>query len=179
MNYSIMLYFNTFSNYRIATYIDLLDGCSNNRYFLDSKIPPHMTIGMWNSEDNFLDEIKELTRHTKPFEISLASLGIFNNPNDKAHVFLAPVKSPELVAFHKNFYDHIHLHEGDEFDRVYEDNNIWVPHVTIGYEVEKKDITKAIEECSTIELPQKALVCKIAVAHCCPFQEIEIIELST
>ena len=177
MDYSIMLYFNNFSSYRIATYISMLEGYSNNSYMIDSKIPPHITIGMWNSDDNFLKEIKKLAKKTKPFEIVFASLGLFNNKDEKEHLFLAPVKNSSLTDFHNNFYSTISPNKDCEFDRFYKNNDIWVPHVTIGYKIERENINRVVEKCTAIELPQKAVVSKIAVAHCCPFREIEVIEL--
>ena len=179
MQYSVMLYFNNFENYRIGEYVNMLKDCSNNSYLIDSHIPPHITIGMWNSDDGFLEKIEELAHMTNPFELLLASIGIFNSDEEIGHVFLAPVKNPELVQFHKRFYELTKLRDDDdEFDRVYQNDNIWVPHVTIGYSTEKENLGDAITKCTAIDLPQKAVVTQVAVAHCCPFKEIKIFNLN-
>ena len=176
MNYSAMIYFNNYSAFRIGTYIDMLKDCSENNYLIDSKIPPHITIGMWNSDDSFLSDIKNLAENTKAFDIIFAGLGIFNSENEKGNIHLAPVKSPELSAFHKSFYNTINLHNGDEYDPMYQNPDIWVPHVTIGYGLVKNQIPNAIKKSLSIGLPQKAVATKIVVAHCCPFKEIATFE---
>jgi 2'-5' RNA ligase len=144
---------------------------------LDYNMPPHITLAMWDSESSYKDEIGCYVKGISRFEVMFNSLGIFNSDEQIAHIFLAPVKNRALTNLQNELYDHITLKDDEEFDIVYKDNDFWVPHATIGYQVNPKKLSNAVKKCSDIMFPQTAVVEKIALASCCPFKEIAVFNL--
>lgn len=177
MQYSAMIYFDKKTQKKILNYIKRLNDYSNNNVMLDYNIPPHITLAMWNSESSFKDEIEYFAKSMSSFNVMFNSLGIFNSDEEIAHIFLAPVKNSALTNLQNELYKYIKLKDNEDFDIVYKDNDFWVPHATIGYQVNPKKISHAVKKCSDITFPQTAVVEKIAVASCCPFNEIGVFNL--
>ncbi len=175
MQYAVMLYFDEKTDDTVKGYLENLKDVSNNAYFLDNKMPAHITLAMWNSEHNYLDELKNLAQSFDSFDLIFSSIGLFND--ETRHIFLGPVKNSELTKLHKELYDVINLDDENDYIRMYKDNDIWVPHVTIGYQVEKEHFAQALAKCVDVPLPIHAKATKIAVAICCPFKEIAVFEL--
>lgn len=177
MQYSALIYFDENTQKRIQSYIKRLNKYSNNSIMLENNIPPHITLAMWEGKSNYCDEIECVASKMNSFEVIFNSLGIFNSDEKVTHLFLAPVKNKALNNIQIELYNHINLKDDDEFDIVYKDNDFWVPHATIGYQVNPNKLSRAIKKCSDITFPQTATVEKIAVAGCCPFSEIEVFDL--
>ncbi len=175
MQYALMLYFDKDTDNIINSYIKRLKDCSNNIYMINKKIPPHITLAMWNSDKSFEDEIKKFAENRKSFNLIFGSIGIFKGGIN--HLFLSPVKNKMLSDIHDDIYDILKLEQYDEFDMLYKDNNLWVPHTTIGYEILPQNISRAVELIDDIILPQKAKIQKIALAICCPFTQLHCFDL--
>jgi 2'-5' RNA ligase len=176
MQFAVMLYFDEATNKLIEEYLGKLKEFSNNDYMLENKMPAHITLAMWNSEYNYFDEIKNCAGRTKAFDVTFSSIGFFND--EERHIFLAPVKNVPLTRFHTELYDAINLPDAHDYIKMYKDEDVWVPHMTIGYQVKKDMFSKALQECTGIKLPVRAKAEKIALAVCCPFKELAVFEFT-
>jgi 2'-5' RNA ligase len=143
---------------------------------LDENMPAHITLAMWNSDYDYIEEIKRLAKAEKSFDINFSSLGLFND--DERHIFLSPVKNDELIKIHRGVYDAINLEDEGDYIKVYKDTDVWVPHLTIGYQIKRENLSKAFDLCTDIKFPIKAKAIKMAYAVCCPFHEIAILDLA-
>ena len=47
MQYAVMLYFDEKTDDIVKGYLESLKNMSNNSYFLDNKMPAHITLAMW------------------------------------------------------------------------------------------------------------------------------------
>ena len=176
MQFAVMLYFDEVTNALVNGYYQKLKNLSNNDYMLENKMPAHITLAMWNSEYDYFDEIKEYAENTKRFGVAFSSIGFFND--EERHIFLAPVKNDSLTRFHDGLYDAISLPDEGDYIKMYKESHMWVPHLTIGYQVKKDMFAQALGECTGIKLPILAEAQKIALAVCCPFKELAVFELA-
>ena len=176
MQFAVMLYFDEATNKLVDEYYRKLNPFSNNDYMLTNNMPAHITLAMWNSEYNYYDEIKSYAESTKEFEVTFSSIGLFND--EERHIFLAPVKNRDLTRFHAGLYDAINLPDERDYIKVYKESSIWVPHMTIGYQVKKEMFGQALSECLSIRLPVMGKAKKIALAVCCPFKELAVFEFA-
>lgn len=175
MQYAVMLYFDEDTQKKVNEYVNMLSELTNNEYMLENKMPAHITLAMFNSEEDYSDKIKNFSKAQKSFRVNLSSIGFFNDR--ERHIFLSPIKDNNLVKVHSKLYDVINLPDEEDYINIYKDNNIWVPHVTIGYQVKEESFDIALGKCLDIALPIKARAIKIAIAVCCPFKEIAVFSL--
>lgn len=175
MQYAIMLYFDAATSEKLKEYMIRLENATNNKYMLGESMPAHITLAMWNSDYDYINEIKGLVKKLNTFDISFSNLGIFND--DERHIFLSPVKNEELTVIHKKIYEAINLPDENDYIRMYKDDSMWVPHVTIGYQIKKENLCEAFSYCADIIFPMQAKVKKLAYAVCCPFREIAVLDL--
>jgi hypothetical protein len=142
---------------------------------LEHDMPAHITIAMWNSEYNYAKEVKKYAAGFKEFDVVFGSIGFFNR--DEKHIFLAPVKSNSIIALHDGLYDAIGLPDANDYVDMYKDNDIWVPHTTIAYQVKDGCFKQALAQSSEISLPIIAKAKSLATAVCCPFKQLAVFPL--
>ena len=177
MQYAVMLYFDENTDNIIKEYINKLEPLTNNKYMLDHNMPAHITLAMWNSEYDYSEEIKEYAQKSQAFDVTFGSIGFFNK--DEHHIFLAPVKSNSLSALHDGLYDAINLPDEKDYIDMYKDNDIWVAHTTIAYQVKEGCFSETLAQSSEIKLPFTAKARSLALAVCCPFKELAAFPLCT
>ncbi len=170
MQYAVMLYFDENTDNIIKEYIKKLEPLTNNKYMLDHDMPAHITLAMWNSEHDYSQEIKKYAQKSLGFDVTFGSVGFFNE--DEKHIFLAPVKSDSLIALHNGLYDAIDLPDEKDYINIYKDNDIWVAHTTIAYQVKDGCFGEALAQSAEIALPIIAKAKSLALAVCCPFKEL-------
>ena len=175
MQYALMLYFDEKTTKMVSGLLNKLKNVTNNSYMLGENMPAHITLAMWNSDYDYLDVLKSFAQESQSFDINFSSIGFFND--DEQHIFFAPIKNTELMMLHKRVYEAIPLEDERDFIQIYKDDDEWMPHVTIGYQVKDGMMEQALSMCLDIPLPVKARAVKLAYAVCCPFKEIEVFEL--
>lgn len=177
MQYAVMLYFDEDTSSMAQEYFYKLKDITNNDYMISNNLPLHITLAMWESDYDYVKEIKAFAESNLAFDVVFGSIGYFND--EERHVFLAPVKSRKLMSIHNKLYEIIKLEDEANYIQMYKDTSMWVPHSTIGYQVEGKYFAKALDISTEIKLPHKAKATKIALAACCPFREIAVYELKS
>lgn len=79
MEYAIALYFDNNTERRIQAIMNSIvqNGC--NSYMLDAKIPPHITIGFFDSDDGqkMIDVLDQKAGEFKSDKIIFSSVGMF------------------------------------------------------------------------------------------------------
>jgi 2'-5' RNA ligase len=177
MQYAVMLYFDENTDNTIKKYIEKLEPLTNNKYMLDHNMPAHITLAMWNSEYDYSEKIKEYAQKSQTFDVAFESIGFFNR--DERHIFLAPVKSDSLSALHDGLYEAINLPDEKDYIDIYKNNDIWVAHTTIAYQVNDGRFSETLAQSSKIKLPIVAKAKSLAIAVCCPFKELAAFPLCT
>ncbi len=175
MQYALMLYLDETITKKVDEYLEKLRDITNNDYMLNEKMPAHITLAMWNSDYDYINEIRSFVEKQNSFEIQFASIGIFGG--EERHIFLSPVKNKAIMDIHRGLYEAINLEDERDYIETYKNEDIWVPHMTIGYQVKKDKMEEALKRCIDIKLPVKANAIKLAYAVCCPFTEVEVFDL--
>lgn len=89
-------------------------------------VEPHVTIkrpGTVSDVDSWVEKIKNITKDTKLFQLSLERVNSFGD----SVVFLEPNNSKELFALHRKIFN---ISEPNDEDVIYENEN-YIPHLTL------------------------------------------------
>lgn len=114
-------------------------------------IPPHITLGMLEIEDQTGLErtIRSLAAEVGPFPVVFSSIGCF--PGDQAVLFAAPVVTETLLATHQRF-DDAFAAISPSIERLYRPGT-WVPHCTLAMRLGPERIDQAFTTARTLSLP--------------------------
>jgi 2'-5' RNA ligase len=89
----------------------------------------HLTFGIYDrlALDRILPQLDEFAAALRPFELRLASTGMFSGAQPV--LYLAPVVTPELLSLHTRFHELL----ADQRPSCWSDYlpGAWVPHVTL------------------------------------------------
>lgn len=167
--YAVVLYFDSETSDRLHQAIADVSVITGNHYMIDVKIPPHITIGLFYSEesDSIIEKCEELLKRMEPFEVKFSGAGAFR----PRVIYASPIKDSCL--------EHINsiVHEMflSNFQAADQENYIpakWVPHCGLAVKLEEEQFKKV--SMAEINLPASGTVQKIALARCNPYQEIRV-----
>lgn len=164
--YAIVLYFDDTTNKIIGNIIERAASLSGNNYMLDINIPPHVTLGCFFSDEqaNLLEKIELFTKDITPFEVTFHSIGAF----EPYVLFASPVKDECLTQLNALLHESLlNSHEPAENANYLPDR--WMPHCSLAVRLDAEQFAKAKVIESEIDLPFTALVTKIALAKCNPY----------
>jgi 2'-5' RNA ligase len=138
--YAIELSFNLESErtlYNLALSIN--DHGITNK-FIDMGNTPHIALSVYDDID--IEKAIELINRFPiyPFFIDLQGIGTF--PGDENTIFLIPKVSKELLEIQSNFYNHFIRVPGCQS---YYHPDRWVPHCTLGIDIESDNFKDAFE----------------------------------
>ena len=176
MDYAVVLYFNKETEDKIQTIISKVADSGVNSYMIDTKIPPHVTIGAFDSdyEENILiDKININIHRFQCGDIFWASIGVFN-PNV---IFLAPVLTEYILFLNKTINQELKTitRVGD---RGYYLPNQWVPHTAIAIKLNQIELSKAFAVVQEEFVAFAGKVNRLALAKCNPYNEIKVWNLT-
>jgi len=172
MEYAIALYFDEEIEENINSLILEIANKTENKYMVDNKIPPHITISLfqYNGEINTVMEIVE--NNISLFHrnsITIASIGIFN-PNV---LFIAPVINDYLIELNRKVNEIININDKILLDKNYIENQ-WVPHISLGVKLNENELINGVK---TLVENFKVLdigINRIGLARCNPYKNIKI-----
>ncbi len=128
--------------------------------------PPHLSLGVCRELD-----VERLTRYlsmngrVRPsLELDFSGIGIF--PTADGVVYLAPVVTGELVAFHREIYP-IFLNAATE-PLAYYTPGRWVPHCTIGHGLTTGELSAVVAECHRSATRIVGRATRLSVLHGTP-----------
>lgn len=170
MDYAVVLYFDHNTDNRIKTIIDHIveNGC--NSYMHDHKIPPHVTVGFFisDNEQNMIDVLEENISRINPGKIAFSDIGMFL----PSVIYISPVLNEYLASLNwvvNELYQNVAI-SGD--DGHYNPYN-WVPHIALGTKMKQDEMEKALQVVQHEFKPFEGIASRIALARCNPFKEIK------
>lgn len=118
--------------------------------------PPHMTFLMADQADMAMmrTALAYYCDQNHPVEIEFSSIGIFLGR--RTSVFASPVIHPELLSLHDSFWRSV-LPCVQRPDPVYRPG-AWVPHVTIGFNLDPAQAAQAVQILTRHSLPRKGWI---------------------
>lgn len=171
--YLISAYFDEITNNRIQQYINQVAKKTGNTYMLDGKVPPHITISSFET-----DEIEQVI---PLLEQSLCERrqGIIQWTSVSAFLpyvlYISPVLNDYLHGLSKECTACLQQVEGLRLSPYYQPFS-WMPHTTIGKKLSKEEMQIAFEVMQHQFGPFEGTITRIGLAKTNPYEDIFIKE---
>ena len=176
ITYAVSLHFSQEVNKIITSSVYSIAKTTGNRFIIENKIPPHMTIGAFHStkknEPKLLQLVGEFSKNQKSGIIQFSEIGNFNNKV----LFLKPEKDQFLSEINKKLHELI-LPKFEKGENGYYTPENWVPHTTLATRLNQKQHTEILNIASKIKLPLESNISEVAVYQCSPFAEMKRFDL--
>lgn len=167
--YLVSIYFDDKTNKVIQNYINKVAEKTGNRFMIDGKVPPHITISAFETkqEEKVIETLKESTSKMQGRQLDWASVGTFF-----PHViYLTPVLNEYLHSLSQNVYDCIRDIEDTIISPYYRPFQ-WLPHTTIGKKLCKEEMQTAFEVLQNDFAMFSGTVTRIGLAKTNPYTDI-------
>ncbi len=168
MGYAVELFYDDESDRAVRRIWDGLGAMLERPSLSELGARPHVSLAVYSDEladcldmAGFEEILREFAQLATSFEFKLSSVGTF--PGGEGVVFLAPVVTRQLLAFHARFHDAFSRHR-DAAAPYYRPGQ-WVPHCTVAIDLAPSEVTKAVDYCREAFRP-----------ICGRFEEIGLIE---
>ena len=167
--YLISIYFDEQTDKIIRNYIRQVSVSTGNRFMIDNRIPPHITISAFETknEEQVIHNLKEITKHMQTGFIQWATVGQFF----PYVIYLAPVLSKYLHDLSDEIYSGLSNIENINFSPYYRPFQ-WFPHTTIGKQLAFDEMKKAFDVLQGTFAPFSGQVVRIGLAKTNPYTEI-------
>ena len=164
--YAIVLYFDNTTNKIIGNMIERTAVLSGNSYMLDINIPPYVTLGCFFSDEqaNLYERVESFAKGVTPFEVTFHTIGAF----EPYVLFASPIKDAYLAELNNSLHELLL----DNYEPAENANYLpdrWMPHCSLAVKLDAEQFAQAKVIESEIDLPFTALVTKIALAKCNPY----------
>ncbi len=167
--YAIVLYFDEITTAKLNQAIKAVSDASNNSYMIDTKIPPHITIASFYSDDQ-----EKITKATSDFASTVEkSEVLFEEIKKFVHRVL--FVSPKRDKYLNDLNAKVNQILVSDFQPADNENYLpekWVPHCALAVRLDAIQLQKAEKVAKEIQLPFSAKIEKMALAKCNPYQEI-------
>ena len=172
MGYAIVLYFNEKTEEIINSLIKNIANKTGNKYMVDNKIPPHITISLFHY-DGEIDTVMEIIENNISFfhknNITTASIGIFN----PSVLFIAPVINDYLLELNKRINEIININNKILLDKNYMENQ-WIPHISLGVKLNENELINGVKELAENFKILDIGIDRVGLAKCNPYKDIKI-----
>lgn len=168
MTYAAVLYFDDKTERYVQNLINHLCDKGMNTYMLDNKIPPHVTISLFDkyNTDGLENIIMRFSETLNSFEICFASIGAFYPPV----IFLAPVITQQLLDVNIRIINSL-KEVATDFNDYYKPGT-WVPHAAMGVKLDENELYEAFKIVQKEFKTFSGTVSKVALAECNPYREL-------
>lgn len=177
ITYAVSLHFSKNVNDIITSAVSSIAEITGNRFIIENKIPPHVTIGAFHStkenESRLIQQVNDFSKNLKPVFVNFTELGNFNGKV----LFLKPEKDEYLSEINKKIHELL-LPNFEKGDNGYYMPDIWFPHTTLGTRLNQSQFSKALAIAEKIPLPLTAEAYEIGLYQCSPFLELKRYPLS-
>jgi 2'-5' RNA ligase len=140
--YAVELYLNEEAEASVLAFRDLIygGGVQPVQGLMNDK--PHVSLAVFPriNETKLLEVTEKFAEGLSSFPFRLGAVGTFPTPDNV--LFLYPVPTPELLEAHASFHAALTL-AGLESSRYYFPN-LWVPHLTLEFNLLKGDVCKSV-----------------------------------
>lgn len=165
--YAVVLYFDQYTNSIFQNMINKAAEVTDNHYMTENRIPPHLTIGIFSTEDE--PDISKLTEKITCGRIKFDRLGSF----EPRVFYAAPEKSDYLKNCNDILYEWIRT-SGYKENKLYA-NDSWIPHLTIAIKLDSEQLQKAFSAADFTPFSGRAE--KFALIKCSPYREVACYDL--
>ena len=172
--YLISIYFDNETEERLNLLIQRVAKVTGNRFMLDNQVPPHITIASVETkhEDELSARIERITKALVQGEIKLVSVGSFSTKV----VFVQPVLNEYLHQLSVVLTKELEQMDETILSPYYQSFS-WLPHCTVGKQLSREEVQKALIELSAQFVPINAYVTRIGMAKTNPHRDIKIWDL--
>lgn len=177
MTYSISMGFDEITGEKIKQ--DMIELCKKNinPCILDYKVPPHITLSIFEYGPGSIDTLKKVVDSCGIFiksgKIHFSSIGIFHPPV----LYYAPVVTNQLKSINEKVYNLLKKINA-VFNPYYVPDN-WVPHVSLGYNMTHKDLLVAFEYIDGVFNAFDGQYTKLILSKYDPYSEIYVLDLKS
>ena len=170
MAYAVVIYFDEISEKPILNIWRELEKENILQAMNNPGIRPHITLAIYDSFNcvECEKEIRQFAKNSGLLRVSAEHFGIF--PHASPVIFIAPAPNRDLMNFHKRIH-HTLKNNTDGSWNMYQPGN-WVPHLTLIRDIEKKNLTIALEICMKLELPLELKITQIGVVKFEPVKQL-------
>ena len=176
ITYAVSLHFSQKVNEIITSTSKAIADKTGNRFVIENKIPPHITIGAFHAarkeEAKLLRLVEEFARGQKAGKVQFSEVGDFNGKV----LFLRPEKNTFLSEINKELHTRL-LPEFEKAENGYYLPDIWFPHTTLATRLNQSQFSAAKEIAKKITLPLEVAIEELAVYQCSPFLELKTLKL--
>lgn len=167
--YLISIYFDDETNKKIQRQINAVAEKTGNRYMLDAKVPPHITISAFEArnEEEVIHVVQEKFAQLKSGGLTWCSVGAFF----PYVIYLTPVLNEYLYDLSCEIDQCISNIEGAAVNRFYRPLQ-WFPHTTIGKKLEKEEMLKAFQVLQNSFVPFEGKAVRIGLAKPNPHRDL-------
>lgn len=168
MNHAIELYFDKASTQQIDA---LRHRLVAHGIPIDAGTRPHISLALYQdlNEPTLIDSVRTFALRKCDLGFTLGSVGVF--ASNESVVFLAPKITHELLSFHADFLNFMQASQ-QNLNPYYDVNN-WIPHCTLGLNLNDRELTDAIRIIKEFDhLPIRGTILQIGVLAFPPNKEI-------
>lgn len=173
--YLISIYFDEKTNKILQRYIDKIAEATGNDFMIAHKVPPHMTISAIEARDveSLLPAFHSLENRLKAGTINVVTVGqLF------PYVMYGGVVLNEyLLNLSKVVYEAYKDVPETSISKYYQPLS-WLPHITLGKTLDKKQMAKAFHVMQESFAPIKTKVTRIGLAKVNPHEDVAEFELN-
>ena len=124
--------------------------------------PPHLTLMMCDElgMDGLGVDVKQFLADHPPLPVTFSGFGVF--PGELGVVYMAVTPKRDLLDFHAALWDiaRPHLQPGNS----YYQPDTWVPHVTLGYDLDPALTGAAVTALARAHWPRQGLLRELVLA---------------
>lgn len=174
--YLVSLYFDDKSTRKIQGFINKVAVKSGNNFMIDGKVPPHITIAAFqsNEENKVIEILDKDIKNIKSGMINWASIGVFNS----SVIFLAPVLNEYLHNLSVSIYEGISSVEDVSISKYYLPFQ-WIPHTTIAKKLAREELMLAFEELEKHFSMFGGRITRIALSKTNPYEDIIVWDINS
>ncbi len=171
--YTIALYFDNRSEKQIKKILYHLSNVSGNDYMISTNITPHISIGMYNSNDiqSLIRTIESLIRNISNIKSGVIVFDRIDVFKPKV-VYLSPRKTKYLTELNQMVSD-VMLKQYSPADNGNYLPEKWVPHCALCVKLCENEFDVVLKETKKIKLPFQVKATRIVLAKCNPYKEIK------
>lgn len=171
--YLVSIYFDKKTNKRIQQYINKVAECTGNKYMIIGKVPPHITISAFESqnEEMALEKLESVVKKLKRGNLQWVSVGQFF----PYVLYITPVLNEYLHEMSVQICDALSQIDGIMISPYYQPFK-WLPHSTIGKKLSKEEMQIAFQMMQNSFGTFESEVVKIGLAKPNPHRDIKVWE---
>lgn len=169
MKYLVSLYFDDKTTQLMLKYIEAVAASTGNNYMIDHKVPPHITISSFETEnvEMVLPKLEACLEKKGIGEIQWVGTGTFMTST----LYLLPMLNQYLQELMEAVYEVVSADKDIKVSKYYQPFQ-WLPHTTLGKKMDAEQLLKAFQAVQPDYKVITGRVVKIGLAKANPYEDI-------